>query len=58
MINGSLTWTAPSGNLDVKLWGNNLTNEKIYATIARSTAGDSATPQAPRMYGVSLGMHF
>lgn len=57
-INGSLTWTSPKGDLDLKVWGNNLTNEKVYATISRSTTGDSATPQAPRMFGASLGVHF
>ena len=57
-INGSLAWTSPKGDLDVKFWGNNLMGEKVYASIVRSTGGDSATPQAPRTYGVSLGVHF
>ncbi len=57
-VNGSLMWTAPSNTWDVKLWVNNLTDEKIYATIARSTGPDLATPQAPRMFGASVGMRF
>jgi iron complex outermembrane receptor protein len=57
-INASVVWTSPKGDLDVKLWGNNLTDEKVHATITRSTGGDGTTPQAPRMFGASLGVHF
>jgi iron complex outermembrane receptor protein len=58
-VNASLTWTAPSGMYDVRLWGQNLTNEESYSYIAQTTNGGTRyAPRAPRTYGVTLGVHF
>jgi iron complex outermembrane receptor protein len=58
MVSGAVTWTSPERDWEVRVWGSNLTDEQIYATIARSTTGDLATPIAPRTFGVSVQKSF
>ena len=50
---------------DVTLWGSNLTDEHVYASVNQVGlgpgalfGGDSITPRPPRMYGVRVGAHF
>jgi iron complex outermembrane receptor protein len=56
-INGSVQWNAPTDKWYVRCWVSNLTDQHIYANITRSTGGDWATPAAPRMFGVAVGVH-
>jgi iron complex outermembrane receptor protein len=59
LINASVKWTSPGGRFDVRLWGNNLTDEEYYAYLANSaTSGPKGAPAAPRTYGITLGLHF
>ncbi|MET0984607.1 MAG: TonB-dependent receptor [Steroidobacteraceae bacterium] len=58
-VNASLTWSAASGMYDVRLWGQNLTDEKSFSYIAQTTNGGTRyAPRAPRTYGVTVGVHF
>jgi iron complex outermembrane receptor protein len=54
VANGSVTWTAPSGNLRVKLWGDNLFNAEYYAQKQVSAVGETYSPAPPRTYGIKL----
>ncbi|QQN75297.1 TonB-dependent receptor [Croceicoccus sp. YJ47] len=59
LVNGSITWTEPSGHFDVRLFVNNLTKEEYYAYVANGgTSGPKYAPAAPRTYGVELGFQF
>ncbi|MFA5631735.1 MAG: TonB-dependent receptor [Porticoccaceae bacterium] len=59
IINASVKWTSPGETFDVRLWGNNLTEEKYWSYIGHSTtSGTKGSPAAPRTYGVTLGYHF
>jgi iron complex outermembrane recepter protein len=57
-VKASATWTNARGDLDVQLWGTNLTN----ATILLSGFGGSSTygyfPGEPRFFGVKAGVRF
>lgn len=50
--NASLTWTAPSNEWSLSLWGRNLTNELRIANANSIPPGDLFSPTAPRTYGV------
>ena len=57
LLDASLTWTSPRRNLDVQLWGKNLTG--AYTLLGGSLgAFEVVTPNAPRTYGVRLGFHY
>jgi iron complex outermembrane receptor protein len=58
IVNGSATWTAPSRAWDVTVWVNNATDVQYSLFINDGyLGGDVHTPSAPRMYGVTLGLH-
>ena len=58
ILNGSATWTAPSKAWDVTLWMNNATDIQSSLFINDGyLGGDVHTPNPPRMYGVTLGVH-
>lgn len=58
VVNGSIKWTSPGGDFDVKLWAKNLFDERYYDAMIVATVGDTGTPAAPRTYGVTIGAHF
>jgi outer membrane receptor protein involved in Fe transport len=58
-INAGVRWNAADGRYNVKLWANNLTNEKVISYS--STLGDGTrdvTYQPPRTYGLTVGYDF
>ncbi len=57
-INASLGWTSPGGVWEARVFGANLTDEKAYVSITRSTTGDGAIPGAPRTFGVGIERRF
>ena len=57
LVNGSISWTAPSKAFDVRLWVSNLTNEKYYSNASFSGLGDFVSPAEPRTFGITLGLH-
>jgi iron complex outermembrane recepter protein len=59
LINASIKWTSASETFDVRIWGNNLTEEEYYAYVAHSaTSGTKYSPQSPRTYGITFGYHW
>ena len=57
-LNSSLTWTTLNRKWDVRLWGKNLNDPHTYTFLTEQQAGVTASPAAPRTYGVTLGTHF
>lgn len=57
LVNASLAYRAEGGAWGIRLWGKNLARERYYTAIIPQTYGDTATPAAPRTYGVTLDMH-
>lgn len=56
----SVTWTSPDERLKVTAFGKNLTNERVnaYSTAVATTGNIGALFEAPRTYGVRVGMEF
>lgn len=50
----SLTWTANSGNLRVRLWGDNVLGAEYYAQEQVSPVGETYSPAPPRTFGVKV----
>ncbi|VWX50606.1 TonB-dependent receptor [Novosphingobium sp. 9U] len=57
IINGDISLKLESG-VELSVFAKNITNEKYYSSVNESGVGDVATPQAPRIYGVSLEYRF
>lgn len=65
-LNASVKWTfGADNNYDVTVWGANLLEEKVYASVNQVGlgpgglfGGDSLTPREPRTYGIRFGAHF
>jgi len=57
-LNSSLTWQAISGKWDVRLWGKNINNEHTYTYIQEQSYGVTASPAAPRTFGITFGVHW
>jgi iron complex outermembrane receptor protein len=59
LVNSSIRWTAPNGRYDVRLWANNILEEKYYSYVSSQTrSGVKYAPAAPRTYGVTFGFHY
>jgi iron complex outermembrane receptor protein len=59
LFNASVKWTNPTGRYDVRLWGSNLTNAQYYSFGSETIGfGQQFSPEAPRTYGITLGVHF
>jgi iron complex outermembrane receptor protein len=58
LLNGSLTWTSQNGKWDARLWGKNLADAHSYTFMLEQAAGATASPAAPRTYGITLGLHW
>ncbi|MCJ8157395.1 TonB-dependent receptor [Sphingomonas sp. LaA6.9] len=52
LLSTSLTYT--QGDMSVRLWGNNLTNEQVMNTVLTSQLNSVRKLNAPRAYGVTL----
>lgn len=57
LLNASLGYRAKEGAWGVRFWGKNLAGEHYYTAIIPQTYGDTATPAAPRTYGITLELH-
>lgn len=58
LINASIGYQPASAAWGVRLWGKNLAKAHHYTAILPQTYGDTATPAAPRAYGISLNVQF
>jgi iron complex outermembrane receptor protein len=56
LVNASLDWTSRDDRWSVTLWGKNLTNVEYYNHITVNRNSATASPSAPRTYGVTLGV--
>ena len=58
-LNSSLSWTSPDKKWDVRLWGKNLTDVQTYTyLLMQESIGVTASPAAPRTFGITLGTHW
>ncbi|UZW57531.1 TonB-dependent receptor [Sphingobium sp. JS3065] len=53
ILNGNLTYKFADDSMRLRFWGRNLTN-KHYAIFFSSSVSDSASPAAPRTYGLTF----
>ncbi|MET0988185.1 MAG: hypothetical protein ABW034_22530, partial [Steroidobacteraceae bacterium] len=59
LLNASIRLSFADEKYALRLWGNNLTEEKYYSFLQQSTnASTKYSPQAPRTYGLTLEAHF
>lgn len=58
LFNASIAYLSDNQRWGVRLWAKNLTAEHYYTAIVSQSYGDTATPAAPRTYGLSLETHF
>jgi iron complex outermembrane receptor protein len=59
LLNASVKWTRPSRRYDLRLWGANLTGAEYYSFGSESIAyGQQFSPEPPRTFGVTAGMHY
>jgi outer membrane receptor protein involved in Fe transport len=58
MVNASIQWSDTTERFAVTLWGDNLANYAVVNFLTASTTGDSVSYQAPRTYGIRLGVKF
>jgi iron complex outermembrane receptor protein len=58
-LNSSLTWASHNGKWDVRLWGKNLNDARTYTyLLEQQSIGATASPAAPRTFGITLGTHW
>lgn len=58
VVNTSVKWTRPGAAWDVKLWSNNLLNEKYVSTLFANTPVMYMNPAPPRTYGIEFGYRY
>ena len=59
LLNASVKWTNPSRRYDLRLWGANLTGAEYYSFGSETIAyGQQFSPEPPRTFGITAGMHF
>jgi len=58
LVNGAISWTAPSDRFTVSLWGKNLSNAVVANALISSALGSLSQYQPPRTYGVSARVKF
>lgn len=58
LVDAFVSWTNDKGDLSVRAFGRNLTNEVYYNRITDSADGSYANLGAPRTYGVTVGKKF
>jgi iron complex outermembrane recepter protein len=58
-LNSSLSWASPDRKWDVRVWGKNLTDVQTYTyLLMQASIGVTASPAAPRTFGITLGTHW
>lgn len=57
-LNASADWRPRNGNLDLKLWGRNLTNRDIIESTTITVGGDEAVYAPPRAIGIEASYKF
>ena len=57
LVDAALLWTAPNKHYDVQLYVRNLLNQYTFIN-AMETSADEVTPGAPRIFGVTFGVHY
>ena len=59
LLNASVKWTNRSRRYDLRLWGANLTGAEYYSFGSETIAyGQQFSPEPPRTFGITAGMHF
>lgn len=58
MINASISWTSPSKQYDVRIWGRNLLSEHVITQKQSANIGVVVNYQAPLTYGITVGAKF
>lgn len=58
LFNASITWYPTGGNLYVRAWGKNLSNEPVLAFGVRNGLATGVAYQPPRTYGLSVGFRY
>lgn len=58
MLNGSVTWSAPSGDYWLRLWANNIANSAVRESDVVSTVAQIVSFEPPRTFGATLGVKF
>ena len=57
LVDAALLWTAPNKHYDVQLYVRNLLNQYTIINALESTSYE-VTPGAPRIFGVTFGVHY
>jgi iron complex outermembrane recepter protein len=58
LVNASVKWTSASRRYDLRLWGANLTGVEYYSFGSEAIAyGQQFSPEPPRTFGITAGMH-
>lgn len=57
-LNASVGWSSAEGLWELRVFGANLTDQKAYVSINRTTTGDAAVPAAPRTFGATIQRRF
>lgn len=58
LVNATLSWTSPDGRYEASIWGRNLTDTYRYSYVSTTGNRTSGSPEAPRTFGVTVGVHF
>ncbi|MET0587227.1 MAG: TonB-dependent receptor [Novosphingobium sp.] len=59
LVNASITWSDASDRIFVRLWGNNLTDERYRLHYSGTSTFGTYSPMAePRTYGATIGYKF
>lgn len=57
-LSAELSYALPGDHYRVRLWGRNLTKEKVYQQLTEQAFSDGAIALAPRTYGVAFDFTF
>jgi iron complex outermembrane receptor protein len=58
MVDASLSWTAPGDTWALRVWGRNLTDERVLTTAYSNRTSSYGLYGAPRTFGVTFSYHF
>jgi iron complex outermembrane receptor protein len=58
LVNASVTWTSPNGHWNAQVYGRNLTGQKSWSFALEDAFETQYSAAAPRVYGITLGLHF
>ena len=57
LLNGAISWTSSDKRFEITAWAKNLTKAYYFSYVSASTFKFSGSPEAPRTYGFTLGLH-